>query len=329
MNDRRKLVFALGAGALMAPLVSFAQQPSAKIHRIGFLGITSAAGMATRLDALQVGLRELGYVEGMNLVIEIRYADGQYDRLPNLAAELVRLKVDVIVTHGAAIRVAKEATTTIPIVMGALGDAVATGLVASLAKPGGNITGSTFFGPELNAKRLELIKEVLPRAKRVAFLVNPDSGTAVLEPSLQALAVAAKSLKVEVQRVDVRNPNEFDGAFAAMSKQQVSAVAIQDDPVLIANATAVASLAARHRMPSIGSVEFAEAGGLMAYGTQIPAMFRHAAVFVDKILKGAKPGDLPIERATTFDLVINMKTAKALGIKLPNSIFARATKVIE
>jgi putative ABC transport system substrate-binding protein len=328
MKTRREFLIAGSAGlcTLGAPLASFAQQPPARFHRIGFLGPTSAAGIASRLEALRAGLRELGYVEGKNLVIEFRWAEGKYDRLPELAAELVRLKVDLIVTHGGpGIRAAKQATTTIPIVMAVVADAVADGLVASLARPGGNITGLSFFGPELNAKRLELLKETFPRIRRVAFLFQ-GRGSGV---NLRAMEAAAGSLKVELQQFAVRSAAEFESAFATMSKQRVEAVAITEDTMFVANLAALVSLAARQRIPSIGFVEVAEAGGLMAYGVNIPAMFRRAAVFVDKILKGAKPGDLPIERATTFELVINRKAAKALGVTIPQSILARADRVIE
>jgi putative ABC transport system substrate-binding protein len=328
MNDRRKLLVALGAGALSVPFGCFAQTPAAGMHRIGFLGLSSAAALGNRLDALRTGLRELGYVEGKNLAIEYRFAEGTYERLPELAAELVRLKVDVIVTHAApGTRAAKQATATIPIVIATTGDVLVTGLVASLARPGGNVTGSTFFQLELGGKQLEMLKEAIPRIKRVAFLMNPYSELAA--PILQAMGVAAKALKLEVQRFEVWSPDQFDSVLAAMSKQRIDAVVVHDDPMLIANAKAVASQAARYRIPSTGFVDLAEAGGLMAYGVSFPAMFRRAAVFVDKILKGAKPGDLPIERATTFELIVNLKTAKALGLTLPQSILLRADKVIE
>jgi putative ABC transport system substrate-binding protein len=298
------------------------------MHRIGFLGPTSAAGIEKRLVAFRSGMRELGYVEGENLVIEFRWAESKYERLPELAAELVRLNVDLIVTHSTqAALAAKRATTTIPIVIMAVGDAVAAGIVASLARPGGNITGLSFFIEELNVKRLELLKEAYPRANRVAVLAPEPFGL----PSnvLPAMELAAKSLKMVLQRFDVRGPMDFESAFVAMAKQRFDAVVILDEARLIANADAVATLAAKHRVPSIGFIEIGDAGGLMAYGVDLPAMSRRSAVFIDKILKGTKPNDLPIERATVFELVINMKAAKALGIKIPNSIMVQATKVIE
>lgn len=328
MINRRKMVLALGAGALAAPFTAFAQQPTPKVHRIGFLGAVSASDFESRVDALRAGLRDLGYVEGQNLIIEFRWAEGKYDRLPELAAELVRLKVDILVTHATVgTRAAKQATTTIPIVMAASGDPVAAGVVASLARPGGNITGSAFFNLELSAKRLELLKEAVPRTKRVAVLVHLDSTTNGLQ--LDAMEPAAKLLKVELQQFKVRGPNEFESAFTAMAKRRVDAVVINEEPMLIANAKGIADLAAKQRLPSIGFKEIAEAGGLMAYGVNILEMYRRAAVFIDKILKGTNPRELPIEQATRFELLINMKTARALGIKFPNSILVRADKVIE
>ncbi len=327
MNIRRKLIAALGAGALVVRHLSFAQQP-AKTSRIGFLGTTSAADYATRVDAVRAGLRDRGYVEGKNLVIEYRWADGRYERLPGLAAELVRLNVDVLVTHSTpGTLAAKGATTTIPIVSAVSGDAVAAGLVASLARPGGNVTGSTFFDPELSAKRLELLKEILPRATRFAALANRDNlGFRV---SFQAMENAGKSLNVEIQKFEVRGSDEFSGAFAAMAKQHVDAVTISQDTLFFTNAGTVADLAVKQRLPAAGIAEFAQAGGLIGYGVNNLELYRRAAYFVDRILQGAKPADLPVERATRFELIVNLRTAKALGIKIPNAILVRADKVIE
>ncbi len=310
-----------------APLASDAQQPP-KVHRIGFLGAASLSGYASLVEAFRQGLRDLGYVEGKNIVIEYRWADGRYDRLPDLAAELVRLKVEVLVTHGTpGTLAAKQATKTIPIVMALSGDAVATGIVASVARPGGNITGSTFFFPEINAKRLELLKEAVPRASRVALLLNPDNPAK--EPLLKAMEAAARSLKVELQQFEVRSPDEFAGAFSAMTKRRVEAVAIIDDAMLIAHAGRIADLAVKNRLPTIGFREYADVGGLMAYAVNFPDIWRRAAVFVDKLLKGAKPADLPIEQATRFELVINLRTAKALGLTMPQSLLIRAEQVIQ
>jgi putative ABC transport system substrate-binding protein len=327
MNNRRKLFMALGAGALAAPFASFAQQPG-KVWRIGFLSSESPSSYRTRVEPLRAGLRERGYEEGRNLAIEFRWAEGKTELLPALAADLVRLKVDVIVTHGVLpVRAAQTATATIPIVFASTGDAVALGFAANLARPGGNLTGSVFFNLELNAKRVELIKEVLPGIAQLAVLVNPDSPNRRL--LIQAMDDAVRSVKVNLQMHPVRKPGEFEGAFAAMAKQRAGAVVVNDDPMFISHATALAALAAKRRMPAIGFTELAEAGGLMSYGVNFPAMWRRAGIFVDKILKGARPGDIPIEQATTFELVINLKTAKALGIKIPQSILVRADKVIE
>ena len=328
MNTRRKLLLAGGAGlcALAAPLASLAQQR--KVRRIGFLGASSASGYAPQVEALRAGLRDMGYVEGKNIVIEFRWADGKYDRLPELAAELVRLKVDVIVTHGTPGALAcKQATTTIPIVMAVAGDVATTGMVASIARPGGNITGSTFYNSELAAKRLELLKEILPRMRRAAVLIN--SANPGMEPVLKAMEPVAKALKLDLQQVGVRGPEEFESAFSAMVAGHIDAVVILEDGMLNANIRRIAELAAGKRLPAIGLPELAKAGGLMAYGVDQLQMFRRAAYFVDKIFKGTKAGDISIERATTFETILNLKTAKALGIKFPQSILVRADKVIE
>ena len=323
----RVAAIVLALAALSAPLSASAQQ-RAKVHRIGFLGAVSASGYAPQLEAFRQGLRDLGYVEGKNIVIEFRWAEGKYDRLPGLAAELVHLKVDVLVTHGTpGARAAKGATTTIPIVMAVTGDAVATGLVASIARPGGNLTGSTFFNPEVAAKRLELLKEAVPRITRVAVLLNPDNP--VNGPVLKAIEATARSLKVEVPQFEARGPSDFESAFLAMAKRRADALVVIDDAMLIANARGVAELAAKKRLPSSGFKEFTEAGGLMAYAVNFLDTFRRAAVFVDKILKGAKPGDLPVEQSTRFELLINLKTAKALGLTIPKPVLVRADKLIE
>jgi putative ABC transport system substrate-binding protein len=324
---RRAFIGTVLSGFLGLSRTSRAQQP-AKVARIGFLGANSASSWASRLESFWLGLRELGYVEGKNFVIEFRWADEQYDRLPALAAELVRLKVDVLVTYGTpGTLAAKHATTTIPIVMVHTGDAIITGLVANLARPGGNITGSTFFVPELMAKQLELLKDALPRITQVATLVKPDNP--LLRTPPQALHMAAKSLKIELQQFEARGPDEFGAAFSALAKRRVDAVAILDDAVFIANARALANLAAKHRLPSAGFDELAEAGGLIGYGVDFLPMYRRAALFVDKILKGAKPGDLSIEQATKFRLIINIKTSNALGLTIPQSLLLRADEVIQ
>jgi len=329
VKTRRDFLIAAGVGfcLLAGPPGSFAQ-PAGKIRRIGFLGTGTAAGMAAWVEAMRGGLRDLGYVEGRNLSIEYRWADGKYERAPELAAELVRLKVEVVVTHGTpGTLAAKGATTTIPIVMASVGDALLVGLVANLGRPGGNVTGSAFFNPELAAKRLELLKEALPRVTRVAALLNPDNpGQGTL---LQAMAPTANFLKLELLTIEVRGPADFEKAFKTMADRHVGAVVILEDGMINANLQAIAARAAGARLPSIGMTELAEAGGLMAYGVNFSEMYRRAAVFVDKILKGAKPGDLPIERATKFETILNKTTAKALGITFPRPVLVRADRTIE
>jgi putative ABC transport system substrate-binding protein len=257
----------------------------------------------------------------------LRYADGKDERLAEFAAELVRLKVDVLVTHTTTgVQASKRATSTIPIVIAATGDVIATGLIASLARPGGNVTGSTIMTPEVMAKRFELLKEAAPGIKRVAAFLRWNAGSI---PILQAMEATARLLKVEVQKFDAPSVNELNSSFSAMTKNGVNGLVAQDDPVIIAYAKAIAEFAEKHRIPSAGSAECAEAGMLLGYGANILEMFSRAAYFVDRILKGAKPADLPVERPTKFETVINMKTAKALGIRIPNSILVQATKVIE
>ncbi len=326
MTTRRHFVI-LALGALAVPLAAIAQQ-AGKVWRVGFLGAGSASSWKSRIDALREGLRDHGYVEGKNLVIDFRWADEYYDRLPALAAELIRLKVDVLLTHGTpGSRAAKQATTTIPIVMVLVGDPVSTGLVASLARPGGNLTGSTFFSHELAAKRIELLKEVLPRIRRMAVLVNPDNPASDL--ALGSMQGTAKALGMDLQRFGVRGLAELADALALVAKRGFEAVAIYEEGMLNSNLGRIAELAAGQRIPSIGSALFADAGGMMGYGINNPEFYRRAAYFVDKILKGTRPMDLPIERPTKFELVINMKTAKALGITIPQSILVRADRVIE
>jgi putative ABC transport system substrate-binding protein len=292
--------------------------------------VSTPAAWAPRVDAFRAGLHDLGYVEGKNVVIDFRFAEGQYERLPELAAELVRLKVDVIVTHsGLGALAAKRATAAsqIPVVMTNVPDAVGSGIVASLARPGGNITGDTFFVTELVAKRLELLKDAIPRVRRVAVLVNPDNPNVGL--SLQSMAVAAKVLNVVLVRFDARGAADLDGTFAAMAKESVDALTVVEDPVFIANFKRIAERAVMQRLPSISFVEFPDAGGLFGYGADFLALYRRAPYFVDKILKGAKPADIPIERPTKFEFVINMKTAKAIGLAVPAATRLRADREIQ
>ena len=296
-------------------------------YRIGFLGGASAPGYGALVEELRLGLRDHGYVEGKNITIEYRWAEGKYDRLPALAAELVRLKVDVIITQGVpAALVAKQATTTIPIVMAIVGNPVETGIVASLARPGGNITSSSFSLEELNAKRLELMKTLVPDLVRAGVLMNPDNPA--MGSVFRVMEERAQALNVKLQRVNVRLLDELDTAFK-LAKAQTEALTITDDGLFIANARRIAELASRTRLPSIGFREYCEAGGLLAYGVDFPHIWRRAAVFVDKILRGAKPADLPVEQPTKFELVINLKTAKALGLTIPQPILLRADQTIE
>jgi putative ABC transport system substrate-binding protein len=325
--DRRRFLLTLVAGALAVPLDGEAQQ-GGRVYRIGYLGAGSPSAQANRVEALRAGLGDLGYVEGKNIVIEFRWAEGRSDRLSDLAAELVRLNVDVLVTGGTpAILAAKQATTTTPIVMAGSGDAVASGLVASLARPGGNVTGSTDSVPQLMAKVLELLKEIMPRTRRVAVLVVPRNQSN--RPVLQALETAASSLKIDVQQVEMRESHEFKSVFSRMVTSRVDAVVVTTDFLFNEHVKAIAELAASNRLPAAGAKVFAEAGGLIGYGLNFPDMYRRAAYFVDRILKGAKPGDLPVHQPTRFDLVINLKTANALGLTIPASVLARADQVIE
>ncbi len=326
MRLRATAVILLTLGILGVPRPADAQQ-AGRVYRIGFLGASSSSGTSPRLDVFRQGLRELGWVEGQNIVIDYRFAEGRFDRLPDLAAELIRLKVDIIVAAPTpAAAAAKNATETIPIVMISVGDPVGLGLIASLAHPGGNVTGLSYsVGPEIFGKGLELLKETVPKVRRVAILSNPANPA---QPFIiREVNVAARSLGVQLQRLEVRGPNEFDGAFAAMSKERVGALLVVADSMFILHRTQLADLAARSRLPAAyGTRENVEAGGLMSYGPSLSDFFRRAATFVDKILKGAKPGDLPVEQPTRFELVINLKTAKAL---IPRQILLRADKVIE
>ena len=324
--DRRTFLGALASGLLAAPLAPEAQ-PAGKVPRIGYLSSSSAT---VNPEAFRQGLRERGWVEGQNIAIDYRFAEDRFDRLPDLAAELVRLKVDVIVagpTQPAV--VAKNATRTIPIVMVSAADPVELGLIASLARPGGNVTGLSFsVNLELFGKGLELLKEAVPKLRRVAVLSNPANPAQAC--AIDKVKVAARSLAIPLQLLEARGPNEFDSAFAAMAKQRVDALLVVAEGLFLRHRARLADLEAKYRLPSMhGLKENVEAGGLMSYGPSIVATFRRAAVFVDKILRGTKPRDLPIEQPTKFELVINLKTAKALGLTIPPSLLQRADLVIE
>ena len=308
--------------------IAEAQQPK-KVPRIGFLATVPPSAIAARTEAFRQGLRELGYVEGKNIVIEWRYAEGKADRLPALAAELIHLKVDVIVTAGStSTRPAKEATKTIPIVIAQDSDPVGSGHVASLARPGGNITGLATLAPEISGKQLELLKEIVPKLSRVAvFGTSTSPGTAQV---LKELELAAGAFKVQLQYLDVLSSKDIETAFRAAGKGRAGAVLVLGGPVLNSQRTQVVDLAVKNRFPGIYiAIEFVEAGGLMSYGTSINDLFRRAATYVDKILKGAKPADLPVEQPTKFELVINLKTAKQIGLTIPPNVLARADKVIK
>ena len=305
-----------------------AQQP-AKVPRIGYMSLQSQASESARIEAFRQGLRDLGYVEGKSILIEYRWAEGKSDRLPDLAAELVGLKVDVIVAAGTPVAlVAKQATQTIPIVFPLSGDPLGGGLVASLARPGGNITGLSSIAQELGGKRLELIKEAVPRLSRVAVLSN--STNPLHGPALNDMKVAAVSLGLQLQLLEVKAPDQFESAFSTISRMRAQALLGQPDEMFNTRRGQIAALAVKSRLPTIFyNSDWAEAGVLMSYGVDVPALFHRAAIYVDKILKGTKPADLPVEQPMKFELVINLKTAKQIGLTIPQSVLYRADKVIK
>ena len=328
--DRRAFIAAMGGSVLAAPLAAGAQKAE-KLYRIGLLGGSppNSRGGRRAWEGFFQGLRELGYIEGQNILVEGRWYGERIDRLPALAGELARLKVDVIVAGAApAPEVASRATSAIPIVMANHNDPVGSGLVASLARPGRNVTGMSTLSPELTGKRLQLFKEVIPGISRVAVLSNPTIPSQALE--LKEAKVAAALLKVQLQLLEARAPGDFAGAFSAMTKERADGVIVITSSMFYDERSRIAKLAAESRVPTIyGVKEFAEAGGLMTYGIDVHESFRRAAGFVDKILKGAKPADLPVEQPTKFELVINLKTAKALSLTIPPSLLGRADEVIE
>jgi ABC-type uncharacterized transport system substrate-binding protein len=304
-----------------------AQQPAGKVPRIGYLspGVTSDSYSR---EAFQQGLRGLGYVTGKNILIEFRYSEGKVERLPELAEELVRLKVDVIVTVGTPpAQAVKAATATIPIVMALISDPVGTGLVGSLARPGGNVTGLSTVSQDLSGKRLELLKETLPKVSRVAVLYDPNDPAKVDE--FKETEVAARPLGVQLQSLEVRGLDEFDGAFKAATRAKAGAILVLPTSILNTNWTRIAELATKNRLPTMfATSQFTDAGGLMSYGPDYGDLYRRAATYVDKILKGAKPADLPVEQPMKFELIINLKTAKQIGIIIPPNVLARADRVI-
>jgi putative ABC transport system substrate-binding protein len=320
------LIAILALSLLRASLA--AAPPSTNVPQVGFLFPGTSSLASLRLEPFRQALRQLGYVEGQNLTIENRLAEGQLERLPDLAADLVRLKVDVILTAATpAARAAKSATTTIPIVMVDPGDPVGTGLIASLAKPGGNATGLSSTTPDVAAKNLELLKEAVPHGSRVAFVWNAVSPAAALAG--KAAQVAAPALGVELQSIEVRSASELATALATITPERTDALMVFPDPLTFTHRGQIVDFAAQRRIPAMfGAREFVDAGGLISYGPSFPDMFRRAAVFVDKILKGTKPEDLPVEQPTTFELVINLKTAQALGLTIPPTLLFQATEVI-
>jgi putative ABC transport system substrate-binding protein len=328
--SRRRFLTGVAIGLAPMGAAARAQEYKAgKVWRIGVLESTSPALNAANLAAFQQELRELGYVERQHYAIEYRSADGRLERFPDLAAELVRLKVDLIVTRGTTgALAAKNATRTIPIVMATSGDPVAAGLVASLARPGGNVTGLSSINAELVGKRLGLLKEAIPGIARIAVVLNLSNPTLVTQR--KQIEVAARSLGFQTQFLDVRKPEDLGRAFDTAVKQRADAVHVGLDFLAQSNLGRIVDLAAKHRLPTIYSTrDFVDAGGLMAYGVSRLEMYRHAATYVDKILKGAKPADLPVEQPNKFELVINLKTAKALGLTISPSLLQRADQVIE
>ncbi|MGZ8483736.1 MAG: ABC transporter substrate-binding protein [Candidatus Binatia bacterium] len=325
----RNKIFSL---ALCTLLLAFsvsteAQQPT-KIRRIGYLGATSLSIIPARIDAFRQGLRELGYVEGKNIVVDYRWAEGKMERLPELATELVRLKVDVIVTSGPTVtRAAKEALVTIPIVMANDTDPVGNGFVASLARPGGNITGLATFAPELSGKQLELLNEIVPKLSRVAVLGNSTQPGNAL--ALREIELAARAFKVKLQNLDVVDPTEIETAFRAASKGRAEALLVLGGPVLFSNRKQIIDFAGKNRLPAIYErLEHVEAGGLMTYGPNINELHRRAATYVDKILKGRTPAELPVEQPIKFEFIVNLKAAKQIGLTVPPNVLARADRVI-
>jgi putative ABC transport system substrate-binding protein len=323
---RRAFITLLGGSAAAWPLAARAQQLA---RRIGMLETIPPQTNAANFDALRKGLRELGYDEGRSLIIEYRSADGRAERFPALAAELVRLNVDVIVTRGTpSALAARNATRTIPIVMASVGDVIGTGLAVSLARPGGNVTGLTAINTDTEGKRLELLKEMVPSLVRIAALYNMANPTLALR--WKEVELAARALGAESQLLDVRKPEDIAPAFAAATAQRAGGLLTAYDALIQANQRTILELAAKHRLPAIyPTKEFVESGGLMAYGVSYPDLYRRAATYIDKIFKGAKPADLPIEQPTRFELVINPKAAKALGLTVPPTLLARADEVIE
>lgn len=325
----RRIVICLLPTVFLLAVLTGAQQPQ-KVPRIGVLIAGSPASNATRVEAFRQGLRELGYVERQNIAIEYRYGEGKRERFPDLAAELVRLKVDVIVAGGGTGQAlpVKKATSSIPIVFTNVSDPVGAGLVASLARPGGNVTGLSSVSQDLSGKRLELLKETIPKASRFAVLYNPNDSAKVAE--FKEIEVAARPLGVQLQSLEVRSLDEFENAFKTATRGKAAALQVLPTTILSTHRKRIAELATKSRLPTMWAESgFMDAGGLMSYGPNYDDLFRRATTYVDKILKGAKPADLPVEQPMKFELVINLKTAKQIGLTIPPNVLARADKVIK
>jgi ABC-type uncharacterized transport system substrate-binding protein len=325
----KKIIFLTLCSLLLAPCCAVDAQQPAKVPRIGFQLDAPASAMTARTEAFRQGLRELGYIEGKNIIIEWRSSEGKIERRSELAAELVRLKVDVIVSAGPTVtRVVKEATSTIPIVMAQDTDPVGSGFVASLARPGGNITGLSALAPEMSGKQLDLLQQIVPRLSRVAVIgnsTNPGDAQALRETVL-----AAGSFEVYLRYLDVLDPKDIEIAFRDAAKGRAEAILVLGNPILNAHRKQIVDLAVKHRLPAtFARPEYVEAGGLMYYGTSYNDLLRRASTYVDKILKGAKPGDLPVEQPTKFEFIVNLKAAKQIGLKIPANVLAKADRVIK
>jgi putative ABC transport system substrate-binding protein len=327
--DRRTFLFVFSLGALSAALAAEAQE-AGKVYRVGYLALLPGEDATRHMKTLKTRLRDLGYIEGKNLVFEYRSAEGRPERLATLAAELLQLGPDVVIAGGGTLtgQTAKQATRTVPIVMAGVGDPIASGLVTTLARPGGNVTGLSTLAPDIAGKRLEFLRDALPTVNQVAVLANPM--TPFVAQALKVVGDAARALRVQIHVVEMTAPDQLDRAFEAVLSAKPGALLVLEDPLTFALRTRIAGLTAQHRLPSVfGFRDYVEVGGLMSYGTDLADLSSRAAIYVDKILKGAKPADMPIEQPTKFELVINLKTAKVLGLTVPPSLLARADELIE
>jgi putative ABC transport system substrate-binding protein len=323
--DRRAFIGTLAGGLLAEPLTAKAQQRQ-RIPKVGVLRPTLPTNPYT--ESFRQGLRDLGYVEGQNIIVEYRFADGRYERLPELAAELVRLPVDVIVTDGPGILATKRMTTSIPIVFAVIGDAVSEGVVTNLSRPGGNLTGFSLLTADIDNKRLQFLLELVPKARRLAILWNPDR--IVHRVEVNEVRAAAEKAKIELTHLEIRQPSDFEVAFLQITQRRIGGVLVLDDAMFFNERQRIAGLAARAGVAAIyGNKGFVQGGGLMSYGASLEDLFRRAAMVVDKILRGAKPADIPVEQPTKFELVISLKTAKVLGLTIPRSLLLRADQVVE